>query len=167
MVLQSQLNSADAQALDELHQGIVVELGRWNKCDAPTTSVPDATLQAGIERSINAIEAAGTAIDLLTNKCRRYEEGLRSSSKTIGELKSSLEGAHQKLARAEIDAQSASGKAARMEAQTKELRDQIKKMEAREADLTANLDRMVKAVKENFTCSNHLADHPFRKAVGE
>lgn len=137
-----------------------------NRSDAPTTSVPDATLQGGIERSINAIEAAGTAIELLTNRCRSYEEGLRSSSKIIGELKSSLDGAHQKLARAEIDAQSATGKAARMEAQKEEMRGQIKELAARETELTAHLDRIMKAVKENFTISNHLVDHPFRKAVG-
>jgi chromosome segregation ATPase len=164
--VQGLVHTVDAQAFEELHQGMVVELSRWSGNRSPTSN-PDVALDDGIVRSISAIEAAGTAIELLTEKCRGYEEDLRNYSKAVGELKFSLEGAHQKLARATIDAQSAGGKAARMEAETNELRGQIKNMVAREAGLTANLDRMIKAVNKNFAFTANLEDRPFKRAVGE
>ena len=165
--LQSPVHAADAQALQDLHQGIVVELGRWNDMDPQRTTSREAALQGDIDRSISAIEVAGTAIELLANKCSVYEEELDTFKKIVSELNFRLESAHEKLARAERDAQSANNRAARSETQANELGDRIKKKAALEAELTGNLDRMIKAVKQNFASSVSFKDHGFRKALRE
>ena len=167
MSLQSQFHSAEHQALQDLHKGIVGKLGRWNDMDSPRITSREAAVEDDIDRSVSAIEGAGTLIELLTNKCSIYEEELDSSRQVVSDLKSRLESAHEIIARSERDAKSANDRAARYETQANELCDRIKKMAALEAELTDGLNRMMRAVKQNFASSVSLKDRSLKKTLRE
>lgn len=142
--LQTAPKSPDPQLFEDLHRGIVIQLSQ--RAESLPERKPPAGSPVEIERSIIAVENAASALGLLTEKCRRYEQMIESLNDKVVELTAGQDKAVQLAAKAERDLRLLSDHAAATDAQLADLDAKCNEAMLREKEAAADLDRLVKAI---------------------